>query len=149
MVFTKYCKPVICIERGLTFLKLTHRGTYINYTPAVVPNPVTFCLNLVTSMEQTNGYLYRQSEKPLIMKIKKNIALSDTGFVFNPSTGDSFSVNPIGLEILRKLKENEPFDKIKEHILTTYSTDSDTVEKDFYDFTKMLEQLQLTESDAR
>jgi hypothetical protein len=124
-------------------------GTYISHTLPRVPNPVTFCLNLVTSMEQTNGYLYRQSEKPLIMKIKKNIALSDTGFVFNPSTGDSFSVNPIGLEILRKLKENEPFDKIKEHILTTYSTDSDTVEKDFYDFTKMLEQLQLTESDAR
>ena len=112
-------------------------------------NPVTFCLNLVTSMEQTHGYLYRQSEEPLTMKIKKNIALSDTGFVFNPSTGDSFSVNPIGLEILRKLKDNEPFDKIKEHILSTYSTESDTVEKDFYDFTKMLEQLQLTESDAR
>lgn len=126
-----------------------HCGAYISYTPTVVPNPVTFCQNIVTSMEQTKGYLYRQSEKPLIMKIKKNIALSDTGFVFNPSTGDSFSVNPIGLEILRKLKENEQFDKIKEHILTTYSTDSDTVEKDFYDFTKMLEQLQLTESDAR
>lgn len=124
-------------------------GAYISQTLPRVPNPVTFCLNLVTSMEQTNGYLYRQSEKPLIMKIKKNIALSDTGFVFNPSTGDSFSVNPIGLEILRKLKDNEPFDKIKEHILTTYSTDTDTVEKDFYDFTKMLEQLQLTESDAR
>ncbi len=83
------------------------------------------------------------------MRIKKNIALSDTGFVFNPSTGDSFSVNPIGLEILRKLKENEDFEKIKQHILATYSTDVDSVEKDFYDFTKMLEQLQLTEADAR
>ena len=37
------------------------------------------------------------------MKIKKNIALSDTGFVFNPGNGDSFSVNPIGLEILKIL----------------------------------------------
>jgi hypothetical protein len=84
-----------------------------------------------------------------MMKIKKNIALSDTGFVFNPSTGDSFSVNPIGLEILRKLKDNEPHEKIKQYIMDAYSTDSDTVEKDFYDFTKMLEQLQLTEADAR
>ncbi len=83
------------------------------------------------------------------MKIKKNIALSDTGFVFNPSTGDSFSVNPIGLEILRKLKDNEPHDKIKKQLLETYSTDADSVEKDFYDFTKMLEQLQLTEADAK
>jgi hypothetical protein len=85
----------------------------------------------------------------MIMKIKKNIALSDTGFVFNPSTGDSFSVNPIGLEILRKLKDNEAHDKIKQHIMSAYSTDSDTVEKDFYDFTKMLEQLQLTEPDGK
>ena len=83
------------------------------------------------------------------MRIKKNIALSDTGFVFNPSTGDSFSVNPIGLEILRKLKDNESHEKIKQHILGAYSTDADSVEKDFYDFTKMLEQLQLTESDAK
>ncbi len=83
------------------------------------------------------------------MKIKKNIALSDTGFVFNPSTGDSFSVNPIGLEILRKLKDNEPHEKIKKHLMEAYNTDADSVEKDFYDFTKMLEQLQLTETDAK
>lgn len=83
------------------------------------------------------------------MKIKKNIAISDTGFVFNPSTGDSFSLNPIGLEILRKLKDNEPADRIKRYLLETYSTDSDTVEKDFYDFTKMIEQLQLTEANEK
>ena len=37
--------------------------------------------------------------------MKKNIALSDTGFLFNPSTGDSYSTNPIGLDIIRELKE--------------------------------------------
>ena len=36
------------------------------------------------------------------MKIKTNIALSDSGFLFNPSTGDSYSVNPIGQEIAIK-----------------------------------------------
>ena len=39
------------------------------------------------------------------MNIKKSIALSDSGFVFDPSSGDSFSTNPIGLEIINQLKE--------------------------------------------
>jgi hypothetical protein len=73
------------------------------------------------------------------MKIKKNIAISDSGFIFNPSTGDSFSVNPIGLEIIKQLKDEKSGDEIKKHILKLYSVDESTVEKDYYDFLKMLE----------
>ncbi len=83
------------------------------------------------------------------MKIKKNIALSDTGFVFNPASGDSFSVNPIGLEIMKLLQENKSHDVIKKHLLETYSVDKDTIEKDFYDFAKMLEQFKVTETDEK
>lgn len=79
------------------------------------------------------------------MKIKRNIALSDSGFVFNPSSGDSFSTNPIGMEIIKMLKENKSKDDIKKHILTTYMTDEPTFEKDFYDFTNMLAKLNLSE----
>lgn len=78
------------------------------------------------------------------MKIKKNIAISDSGFIFNPSTGDSFSVNPIGLEIIKLLKDEKPAYEIKKHILKIYSVDEATVEKDFYDFLKMLEQNKLS-----
>ena len=83
------------------------------------------------------------------MKIKKNIALSDTGFVFNPASGDSFSVNPIGLEIMKLLQENKSHEVIKKHLLENYSVDKDTIEKDFYDFAKMLEQFKVTESDEK
>ncbi len=82
------------------------------------------------------------------MSIKKNLALSDTGFVFNPSTGDSYSVNPIGLEILRMLKENKKDEDIKKHLLATYQADFETIEKDYYDFVKGLEQLKLTENNG-
>ena len=68
------------------------------------------------------------------MKIKRNIALSDSGFVFYPSTGDSFSTNPIGLEIIKMLKENKTKDDIKKHVLNTYMTDEATFEKDFMIF---------------
>jgi Coenzyme PQQ synthesis protein D (PqqD) len=82
------------------------------------------------------------------MNVKKNLALSDTGFVFNPSTGDSFSVNPIGLEILRLLKDQTSEEDIKKHLLQTYQIDAETIEKDYYDFVKGLEQHKLTENNA-
>lgn len=81
-------------------------------------------------------------------KIKKNIALSDTGFVFNPGNGDSFSVNPIGLEILKLLKENKTHDDIKVILLQQYNTEKDVIEKDLYDFIKMIENFNLTDTKA-
>lgn len=79
------------------------------------------------------------------MKILKNLALSDTGFVFNPSTGDSFSVNPIGLAILKDFKDGKTEEDIKKRMMAEYQTDRETIEKDLYDFMKMIEQLNLTE----
>jgi hypothetical protein len=39
------------------------------------------------------------------MRIRKNIAISENGFIFNPLTGDSFSVNETGIFIIQKLKK--------------------------------------------
>lgn len=79
------------------------------------------------------------------MKVKRNIALSDSGFVFNPSTGDSFSVNPIGLEIIKLLKEEKSEAEIKKALFNKYQTDEGAIDKDFYDFIKMLESNKLLE----
>jgi hypothetical protein len=73
-----------------------------------------------------------------LMEIKKNIAISDTGFVFNPNNGDSFTLNPIGLEIVRLVQEGKGDQEIVDHITENYSIDSATVEKDVYDFKKSL-----------
>lgn len=81
------------------------------------------------------------------MKIKRNIALSDSGFVFNPTTGDSFSTNPIGLEIIKLMKEDKDAEHVKKHILAHYMTDEATFEKDYYDFVNMLTKLQLIEAE--
>ena len=70
------------------------------------------------------------------MQLKKNIAISDSGFLFNPSTGDSYSVNPIGREIIELLKEEKEDDVIISEILSKYMIDKDTIEKDLYDFKK-------------
>ena len=81
------------------------------------------------------------------MNIKKNIALSDSGFVFDPSSGDSFSTNPIGLEIIQLMKEGREVEEIKEVLLKKYMTDATTLEKDIYDFVKMLTKLSIVEEE--
>lgn len=77
------------------------------------------------------------------MKIKKNVAISESGFIFNPTTGDSFSTNPIGLEIIRMLKDEKSKDDIRKVILNKYITDESTFEKDYYDFVMMLQNNQV------
>lgn len=79
------------------------------------------------------------------MKIKKNVAISESGFIFNPTTGDSFSTNPIGLEIIRMLKDEKSKDEIRKTILGKYITDESTFEKDYYDFVMMLQNNQVAE----
>ena len=83
------------------------------------------------------------------MNIKKNIALSDSGFVFDPSSGDSFSANPIGLEIIKLLKDGNSKEEIKQHILDTYMTDEVTFEKDYYDFVSTLVKLSVAEDSEK
>lgn len=85
------------------------------------------------------------NENHIAMKIKKNVAISESGFIFNPTTGDSFSTNPIGLEIIRMLKEEKSKDEIRKSILGKYITDESTFEKDYYDFVMMLQSNQVAE----
>ena len=72
------------------------------------------------------------------MRLKKNIATSESGFVFNPSTGDSFSSNPIGAEILLDLKEGINIQEIKKNILEKYEVEANQLEKDWDDFVGQL-----------
>lgn len=79
------------------------------------------------------------------MKLLKNIALSDTGFVFNPSTGDSFSVNPVGLGILKDLKDGKDEKDIVSRLVNEYQTSKEIAEKDVSDFFRMIRLFNLIE----
>jgi PqqD family protein of HPr-rel-A system len=80
------------------------------------------------------------------MKIKKNIAISDSGFVFDPATGDSFSLNPVGLEIVQMIKEGKNLHAITDLITAKYDVDANAFERYYYDFLATLKQMQLLES---
>lgn len=82
------------------------------------------------------------------MKIKKNIALSDSGFIFNPSTGESYSVNPIGVDLLKMIKDGKSEEQIKKAILEQYQVDEATFERDYNDFINMMKHYALTENEG-
>lgn len=77
------------------------------------------------------------------MRIKKNIAISDTGFIFNPTTGDSYSINQVGREILAYLGEDKSKDEIVSLMTSEYDIDAPSFEKYFFDFLSMLRQFEL------
>jgi hypothetical protein len=81
------------------------------------------------------------------MKIKKNIAISDTGFIFNPTTGDSYSVNQVGQEILGYLGEDKKPEEIFALMSSEYEIDQPSLEKYFFDFISMLRQFELLDED--
>ena len=78
-----------------------------------------------------------------MMQIKKNIALSNTGFVFNPTTGDSYTINQVGQEILGYLGDHKTVEEITSLMTTNYDIDPASFEKYYFDFISMLRQFEL------
>lgn len=83
------------------------------------------------------------------MKLKKNIAISESGFVFDPSTGDSYSLNEQAREIIALIKLQKDAEEISDFITSEYEIDKSEFEKYYYDFLGMLRQFKLIEEDEQ
>ncbi len=79
------------------------------------------------------------------MKVNKNLAISENGFVFNPTTGDSFSVNELGALIINQIKSGKSKDEIISSISQEYNAEKSTIEKDFSEYLNVLSNHQLLE----
>jgi len=79
------------------------------------------------------------------MKLKKNIATSEAGLIFNPGTGDSFSVNSVGSEILSMLREDKSQQEIIDYVSSKYDAERNQLERDLDDFTAQLNDYNLLE----
>jgi len=77
------------------------------------------------------------------MKIVEEVKISDNGFVFNSKTGDSFSLNPFGLELIKNIREEIELESLKKEITEKYDVDDLTFEKDFYEFCALLKHHQI------
>jgi len=79
------------------------------------------------------------------MGIRKNIAVSEEGFLFNPSTGDSFSTNQVGSDIITLLKQDKSISDIKTEIGQLYDVDTYLLERDLDDFMTLLKENNILE----
>jgi PqqD family protein of HPr-rel-A system len=68
------------------------------------------------------------------MKVNQSIAISENGFIFNPITGDTFTLNDSGFQILTLLKSGKSQDEIKDKLLSEYEVDELVLERYLQDF---------------
>jgi len=62
------------------------------------------------------------------------LAINEEGFIFDPATGESFTVNSTGLFILQELKENKSTEEIVVALSKEFEDAPETTERDVIDF---------------
>jgi hypothetical protein len=73
----------------------------------------------------------------------RNLAISESGFVFSPTTGNTFLLNETGIFILRKLMAGDGREKILESLLQDYTVTREQAERDLADLLLQLKELSL------
>ena len=66
------------------------------------------------------------------------LAINDEGFVFDPSTGESFTVTQTGLVILKGLKEERGNQELTKLLTEEYEVSTQEAERDVIDFIQRL-----------
>ena len=74
-------------------------------------------------------------------ELYRRLALSESGFVFDPVSGQSFTVNETGLELLRQLQQSTDLQEIQKSLADIYETQPNELERDINNFTSSLSEL--------
>jgi len=83
----------------------------------------------------------RQTEKPIANPlIVLREEFDDWAILFDPDTGDAFGVNPIGVQIWKRLDGNHSVKDILKDLKEGYEDVPEEVEKDLQEFIKDLVQ---------
>ncbi len=65
----------------------------------------------------------------------RQLAVNESGFVFDPVTGHTFTLNDTGLTVLQALKQGTPFDELVDRLQEAFELDgSEDVARDVDDF---------------
>ena len=76
------------------------------------------------------------------MKLSR-LAISEEGFVFDPETGNAYTVNETGLLILKALRENKDPQEIARILSEEYEISPGAALRDVEEFLEMLRQYHL------
>jgi hypothetical protein len=83
------------------------------------------------------------------MIIKPTVAISDNGFLFDPNSGESYTTNAVGREIIFMMKQKVPHNEIMATIAGRYDVDELTLEKNMIDFLAMLRHYNLCDDSGQ
>lgn len=83
-----------------------------------------------------------------MMKLKENIAVSESGFLFDPNSGESFSVNATGKEILQLISAGKAPEEVEATILSEFDVDQKTYQRYMDDFAHTLRRFNLLETET-
>lgn len=70
--------------------------------------------------------------------VLKRLALSENGFVFDPASGQSFTVNETGLAVLRLAQQENDFETLVSKLVMQFDTDAAEIKRDVPDFATRL-----------
>ena len=73
------------------------------------------------------------------LKKLKNLAIAESGYIFDPSTGHSYTANATALFIIAELKNGKSSEEIQGSLCEEYEVDENTAEGDTI---RVIEQLQ-------
>ena len=68
----------------------------------------------------------------------RRLAVSESGFVFDPVSGHHFTVNETGLEILRHLQKGQDLSELLAGLSQEYSVGTRELERDVVEYAGML-----------
>jgi hypothetical protein len=68
----------------------------------------------------------------------RRLAVSESGFVFDPTSGHHFTVNETGLVLLRHLQKNQDLSSILNAVTQEYNVNQRDLERDVLEFLRLL-----------
>lgn len=68
----------------------------------------------------------------------ERLAINDEGFIFDPETGNSYTVNKTGLFIIKLLKEGKTEEEIVKALTERFEVSEDEAKRDLIDFIEQL-----------
>ena len=74
----------------------------------------------------------------------QQLAINKEGFVFDPATGESFSVNDVGLEILEGVRAGLAPEEIAQNLSEKFEVETSEAQRDVLDFVDHLRTYRLT-----
>jgi PqqD family protein of HPr-rel-A system len=84
----------------------------------------------------------------MVTRVKSGLRIHDEGMVFDPSTGESFTLNPTGLAILKMMVEGADENTIFVKMSKDYQITETEFDRYFLDFISVLKSYQLLDNDA-